>query len=127
MTDFYSQDLGAFVILNGGRYRDLPRIDMRKLSWNKLVTLLKRNELLVTGRHHAVYAACKARTPFIAMRGNSHKIEGIFASAGVEIPMLNNLRDLETTIEWVRANGSAYADLFDWLEEQPKWHIEIGP
>ncbi|WP_238367104.1 glycosyltransferase family 29 protein [Mesobacterium pallidum] len=127
LTDFYSQDLGAFVILNGGPLRKLPYVDMRKLSWNQMVTLLKRNEMLITGRHHAVYAACKARVPFVSTRGNSHKIEGIFASAGVEIPMLDSLRDIEPAMAWARANRQAYDDLFDWLGEQPDWRIELGP
>lgn len=127
LTDFYSQDLGAFAILNGGPLRKLPYVDMRKLSWNQMVTLLKRNEILVTGRHHAVYAACKARTPFVTMRGNSHKIEGIFASAGVDIPLLENLKEIEPALAWVRANPQAFNDLFDWLEEQPEWRIELGP
>ena len=126
LTDFYCQDLGNFAILNGGPHRKCPYVDMRKLSWNQMVTLLRRNEMLITGRHHAVYAACKARTPFVTMRGNSHKIEGIFASAGVNIPMLDRLTEVEEAMAWVRSNPQAFNDLFDWLSEQPEWRIDLG-
>lgn len=39
--------------------------------------------LIVTGRFHLVCLALLARTPFIALRGNTHKIEGMLADANL--------------------------------------------
>lgn len=127
ITDFYAESLGNFAILNGGKWVKMPFFDLKKLSWDQAVSTLKQNELLVTGRHHAVYAACRARTPFVAMKGNTHKIEGIVASAGAKIPILESLRDVEATIDWAKKNPQAYEDLFDWMEAQPPWRLEISP
>jgi polysaccharide pyruvyl transferase WcaK-like protein len=40
-------------------------------------------ELLVSGRFHACTLAMVARTPFIAVRSNSHKIEALISDAGL--------------------------------------------
>ncbi len=127
ITDFYAASLGEFAILNGGRLSKLPFIDMKKLTWDETVGILQQNDLVVTGRHHMVYAACRARTPFVAMAGNTHKIEGIMKSAGVGIPMLQSLREVDEAIAWAKANRTAYDDLFDWLSLQERWRLEIGP
>ena len=41
------------------------------------------SQLLVTGRFHLVCLALLTRTPFIAMRSNTHKIEGLVEDIGI--------------------------------------------
>lgn len=121
ITDFYSSDLMAFVTPSGGPLTKNPFIDMKKTSWSNIVSTLKQNILLVTGRHHAMYAACKAEIPFVVTAGNSHKIQGLFESAGVAIPTITRLRDVDATIDWAMRNRSAYDDLFAWMRSQTEW------
>jgi hypothetical protein len=79
---------------------------------------LKTARLLVTGRQHAVYAACRARTPFLAVKGNSHKIEGLIAMAGADISLLDSPHEIPAALSDVEAHRAEYDRLFDWLEAQ---------
>jgi polysaccharide pyruvyl transferase WcaK-like protein len=53
-------------------------IDIFKDSWFTLVNKLRHSRLLITGRHHEMYAALKARTPVITVPGNTWKNEAFF-------------------------------------------------
>ena len=123
-TDFYSTEFQDFVRPTTAFLSKFPFISMKKMGWSNFVRSLSTASLLITGRHHAVYAACRARTPFVALRGNSHKIEGIVATAGIEIPICEHPRELMSTIEWARSNKEAYSDLFDWMASQKPWTFE---
>ena len=125
MTDFWSEEFGTFVRWTGAQGLKHPFIDMRKFTWSKLVASLATAEMLVTGRHHAVYAACRARVPFVAFHGNTHKIDGLLSAAGVAIPMCRSRDELPDLIEWARANREEYERLFDWLDAFPPWNPMI--
>lgn len=121
ITDFHSSDMGVWFKVTRGTAERCPYVDMREMSWASLVKGLATARLLLTGRHHAVYAACKARVPFIAMRGVTHKIEGLIAASGLPIPVLDRLRDVEGRIGWAMENRTVYDELFDWMAQQPPW------
>lgn len=125
VSDFYSVEFGNFVRMTGGPFARMPWIDMKAASWSSLVLSLRTARLLVTGRHHAVYAACKARIPFVALAGNTHKIEGLIASAGVDIPVCRHPSELPAAVKAARARQAEYAALFDWLDAQPRWSAEV--
>ncbi len=125
LTDFLSQDLGGFVRLRTRWAESYPFLDMRAMDWPILVRSLKTARLLLTGRHHAVYAACKARTPFLALAGNTHKIEGIIATANADIPVFRKFSDLKAAIPQVEGWRSRYERLFDWFERQEPWRLEL--
>lgn len=122
-TDFYSAEFETFVRVTGGLLTQYPYIDMREWSWSGLVRSLRTASLLVTGRHHAMYAACRARLPFVVMAGNTHKIEGLMAMAGVDIPVCRHPRELRDTIVWARHHRAVYVQLFDWMDAQPRWQL----
>jgi len=63
-------------------------IDIFNESWEDVVNKLRHSKLLVTGRHHEMYAACKAECPFIVLEGNTHKNSGLFETFEVDIPTL---------------------------------------
>lgn len=69
-----------------GEFGQYPRIDIFNQSWEEIVNRLRNCDLLITGRHHEMYAACVAECRFLATPGNTHKNEGLLASAGVSIP-----------------------------------------
>ena len=56
------------------------------VDWSYLVNSLRKAKLYVTGQHHGVFAACKARIPFAFFKVYNHKIKGVFEWAGVDIP-----------------------------------------
>jgi hypothetical protein len=80
--------------------------------------------LLVTGRHHGVCAAIRARVPFVAMPGNSHKIEVLIASANIPIPLVRSSDEIPAAIAEVPSREPLYRELFDWAEAQPRWTAE---
>jgi polysaccharide pyruvyl transferase WcaK-like protein len=117
ITDFYwpeRRDFGdAPEILSSARH--LP---MKHVSWHETVAALQRADFLVTGRHHAVYAACVAKRPFLASEGNTHKIKGLIATAGVEIPIAQDPRELGKGTERLAALQVEYDKLFSWMDSQ---------
>ena len=69
------------------RPKGISHIDIFKDDWNTVVNILRGTEWFVTGRHHELYASCKARCYFSALDGNTHKNVGLMKTAGVEIPI----------------------------------------
>lgn len=122
-TDFYSPEFDAFVKVTGGLISKYSYIDLKDWEWSSLVQSLKTASLLVTGRHHAMYAACRARLPFVVMAGNTHKVEGLMAMSGIDIPICQHPRELREAIGWARQNKAVYQQLFDWMEAQPRWQL----
>ncbi len=125
--DFYSQEFETFVRLTGGSLVKHPFIDMGATDWSSLVRTLRTASLLVTGRHHGVFAACRARTPFVALRGNTHKIEGMVRMSGLPLPVCSSPLELPGKIAWARANRSLYEEFFHWMDEQPRFRLEDLP
>jgi hypothetical protein len=124
MTDFLSREFGSFVRLRSRWAERFPFVDLRAMDWATLVRSLRTARLLVTGRHHAVYAACKARTPFLALAGNTHKIEGILATAGSDIPVFRRFAQLRVAMDEAENWRPRYERLFDWFETQKPWRLE---
>jgi hypothetical protein len=123
MTDFFSEEFGSFVRLTSRWAKHYPFIDMQAMSWSSLVRSLRSASLLITGRHHAVFAACKARLPFLALKGNTHKVDGLMRTAGVAIPVFADLAELKRNLAWPQQNRGAYEHLFDWMEAQAPWSL----
>lgn len=120
MTDFWSDSFDAFArptssYLKGYRFFEFPKYD-----WAGAVESLKTTSLLITGRQHAVYAACKARTPFLAIRGNTHKIEGMIAMAEADIPVLDRPADIRDWVDRMPERRAEFDRLFDWLDAQKR-------
>ncbi len=128
-TDVYAPQYG-FVWLPKSAVKGWVNIDIRKHSWSSFVASLRTAKILITGRHHGMYAACRARIPFIPIAGNCHKFEDLLESAGVDIPIAQNLSDVATLVKWASANRSEYDKLFAWMDRQPQWTFhdtEVAP
>lgn len=85
------------------------RLNIFKQSWSELVNRLRSSELLITGRHHEMYAACVARCKFVTVPGNTWKNEGLLASAGAIIPF-----DIDGVLEG--KYNSEYDKLWRYLD-----------
>jgi hypothetical protein len=93
----------------------------KPLIWPEVVHSLRGAALYITGQHHGVYAACKARTPFVACKCNTWKVEGLFGWAGVDIPIVRNAEDVPHCVEWALSNPAEFKKLFDFMERQTEW------
>src|SRR5690606_24496364 len=78
-TDFYLEASRNWA--DADYTKQMYRSRMRHTSWSRFVATLKTASILITGRQHAVYAACVAGIPFAAVESNTHKITGIVRSA----------------------------------------------
>ena len=92
--------------------RPLPFLDW---PWGRIVASLRTASYLITGRHHAVYAACVARVPFVASEGNTHKIRGLIASADADILVADSPEEIPTVLAVNLARPKEYERLFTWV------------
>lgn len=125
LTDFYSRDLSTFAKVTTQWTWSVPYVQMHEWAWASLVNSLRSASVLLTGRHHAVYAACRARTPFLALKGNTHKIEGLIATSGIDIPVYDNYPELLKAYRSKRWLDHDYGRLFDWMSEQTPWELRL--
>lgn len=123
ITDFYSPEFGTHVRITGGEMRLFNYLSVNDMSWSELIATLQTTSLLITGRHQAVYAACKARVPFVALASDCHKIEGLIETSGVPIPVCRKPSEIPEAIVWARRNEATYNALYDWMGKQPGWRV----
>lgn len=119
--DFYSDEFTNFVRYTGGPFRRYSFVGMEKLSWSSLVKELRTASLFITGRQHGVFAACRAETPFVALRGNTHKIEGMVNMSGLPIPVCRSPKELPDAVKWAKDNRATYDDFFAWMRSLPRF------
>jgi hypothetical protein len=116
--------IGKFFSQSDWRPSGIPTIDIFKHDWDTIVNVLRMTDWFLTGRHHELYAACKARCPSAVLAGNTWKNEGLFETAGVEIQVArgdishSNLRGF---LESCKEHRMEYEKLFNWMEKQPKF------
>lgn len=116
--------IGKFFSQKDYRPDGVMSLDIFKNDWNSVVNVLRTTDWFLTGRHHEMYAACKARCPFSTLKGNTWKNEGLFKTAGVEIPVGHPElphKDMMDFIEVTKVHRMEYEKLFDWMERQPKF------
>ena len=84
-----------------------PRINIFKQEWNEIVNRLRHCDLLLTGRHHEMYAAIKAKCRFIATEGSTWKNVGLAETVGAKLP---------TTVEQALSGkyDSEYEKIFNY-------------
>ncbi len=121
MTDLYWPGLRGFAKPTGGPMARFEYIPMDVLDWQAMLDTVVASEIVLTGRHHGVYAACRARVPFVALAGNTPKIEGLAAWSGLELPVTADVTELGGLLARIRRYRAAFEALFDWMEDQPRW------
>lgn len=98
------------------RFPEAACLPFTDWSWGKTVASLRTAKYLITGRHHAVYAACVARVPFIASEGNTHKIGGLVHSAGADIRVASSPQEIPEIIDYNLQRHAEYERIFDWID-----------
>ncbi|MDH3868461.1 MAG: polysaccharide pyruvyl transferase family protein [Desulfuromonadales bacterium] len=116
-TDFYYPDSQSWA-QDLDLFETIPYISLDNISWSSLVLSLKTSAYLITGRHHAIYAACKAGVPFVCSTSNTHKITGLISSSGAKIPVAEHPSQIPALISRINTLGPEYEKLFDWMAAQ---------
>jgi hypothetical protein len=118
--------VGKFFSQKDWRPEQVPTIDIFKDSWNDVVQKLSVTKWLVTGRHHEIYAACKARCNFVALSGNTWKNEGLAKTANVDIIFKDedlHHSKIPSFLAECKERSAEYTKLFDWMELQTPFTI----
>lgn len=117
-TDFYVGDRrrGRRWVVDPSVVENGIYLSLKERSWSQAVSMLRPASCLATGRQHAVYAACRARTPFAAMNGNTHKISGLVATSGIDIPVADDLAEVRKLAAHILDYREAFTALFEWME-----------
>jgi exopolysaccharide biosynthesis predicted pyruvyltransferase EpsI len=75
-------------------------VNIFNMPWETLVNNIKSSRLLITGRHHEMYAALQARIPVIIIPGNTWKNEGFFYTIGCpELIMQPTKKNIRETLD----------------------------
>ena len=90
---------------------DYPEINIFKDQWDDIVNKLRNSDLLITGRHHEMYAAMKAKCRFIIVGENSWKNTGLLQTCS-ELPMIIDIEDALSG-KW----DSEYDKIFRWANK----------
>lgn len=122
--DFGSSQLSQAEYLQARNRFLLPTVD-------SYISRLAASELVVSARFHALCFCLITRTPFLAMPGNSHKIEGMLEDAGVAPWRLQGRevldrpanvsasqwseREVDRVSSYVKSAGVASTEMFDHI------------
>ena len=107
---------------------DCASVDIFSQGWDTIINKIRHSDWFFTGRHHELYASCVAGTPVSVMRGNTWKNEGLFATAGVDIPVADRLishSDIPEFIDKCRERREEYDKLFTWMQNQSPWSSSL--
>jgi hypothetical protein len=78
---------------------------------------ISSKSLIVTGRFHMLCMAMLARTPFIALPGNTHKIEGMLTDANLSSRYLSSLpASRDEILSWSRWVGDEATRVEKYLQ-----------
>jgi len=83
--------------IHKGTYLNIKDFNMP--STESYLSWLKSLELYVTGRFHGVCLASLAGIPFLALKSNSHKVEGILHDMKCEELLIDSLNDVNKNID----------------------------
>lgn len=117
-TDFYSQEYKCWLKFSAGKFSEHTFLDMKKMNWLEFVAAVAQFDLIITGRHHAICACLVAKVPFLPIRSNTHKIEGILKSSNASIPISSSRKELERALSMYRDGlfDTEYLKAFEWLQ-----------
>ena len=116
--------VGKFFSQSDYRPKGVPYIDIFKQDWDTIVNVLRYSDWFITGRHHELYASCKARCPFVLLDGNTHKNRGLIETAEVYIPVAPpnfSKKNIPNFLAQCKEHRMEYEKLFNWMERQPKF------
>lgn len=86
-------------------------------AWPNAVGALAAARAVASSRHHGLYLAGLARTPFVALRGRTWKGEGLIETLGGDLPMVDDYDGLRDALIRLGDRRAAYEAAFDRLAE----------
>ena len=120
--------IGVGQLFNGALELEGNRCNIFTQTWDELIQSIADSEFFVTGRHHEMYAACIARTPFVVYEGNSWKNQALMKSADASIPVLKwdprNPHTAEELADLVAKSADQYKILWDFLDNFPPQNLK---
>lgn len=104
----------------------VSEININEYNWSALVLTLSTAKAMYTGLHHGMYACIKARTPFVVFKHNCCKIKGVLDYFQVSdfISIVQKAKDLPGEMARCLVNVDMYEDLFDKVENHPKFELK---
>ena len=119
---------GKFFFFKDYRLKNVPFLDIFVNEWDFMVNTLRSTNWFVTGRHHELYAAAKAKCKFLVLKGNTWKNEGLIETAGVSIPVPSGKIDhkqIPYFLDMCKERELEYVKFFDWIHKQPKFEFKL--
>jgi len=95
-------------------FQPMHAIENRQ-CWQHFVASFATADAVVTSRHHAIYLAVLAGTPFVAFRSSTWKIEGLLESLQLSAPLCSSYQDVIEGLKWAQKNKSAFLAARDRL------------
>lgn len=116
VTDGHSQREAACAVLDGYLRRQggtfLPlRTPQAGEQWAGLPHRLGTARVVITGRHHGVYAAIVAGRPFVALASNTHKIEATLEAVGLSRLVVSTAEQAVAQRDWAVGNPAVFRSL----------------
>ena len=129
VTDFFNKDFGGFVRSTSGPFSKLPYFNLADYDWSDAIATLATAGAVLTGRHHVMFAAVRARVPFILMDANTHKLADLLDAASAKLPVCKTQSEAVIALNRIKTNRIIYDRLFDWAEKQtpPKLLTQTPP
>lgn len=95
-------------------WQEYTRVNIFENTWNDLVNLCAECNVLASGRHHELYAACRAGIPFVALDSNSWKNHALACHGN--IPVLDHLPETLSEIQqFASTYKDQYSKIFNWM------------
>lgn len=84
-------------------------------DWNTVCSKIACSDLLISQRYHEILAAIKVRKPFVAITGNSWKMQALIDTADSLLPVLDQWPDSLSEVEhFPELYHSEYQKIFNW-------------
>lgn len=116
VTDWHGQCAASGAVLEwylrheGGTFVPL-RTPQAADEWAGLPHRLGTARVVITGRHHGVYAAIVAGRPFVALASNTHKIEATLEAVGLGRLVVATPQEAVAQRDWALDNPDAFRAL----------------
>lgn len=104
--------------------RFLDRLPYERLTlqgrFEDVVADLREARLYITGQYHGVCAAGAAGAPFVALPGNSHKLEALLAWSRLPIALCRSGAQVEEAISHALDNQALFVEFGEFVRSRPR-------
>ncbi|MCQ1059398.1 polysaccharide pyruvyl transferase family protein [Photobacterium sp. ZSDE20] len=87
-------------------------------DYESYVNKIASSQFMIIARYHSLCFSLKTLTPFLALKSNSHKIEGILSDVGIESSRIVTEPDI-TTSEFKKFTSEEESNILNYINEAP--------